>query len=551
MLARPQADIGELGRTPVMVVSAGAKSILDIPRTLESLESHGVCVLAYGVDDFPAFFTRDSGALAPARVDTPAEAAAVAHSQRGLGLESGMLVGVPIPTEAEAEGSLVQAAIDQALGEADAAGLGGREVTPFLLKRINEISGGASLRANIALVLNNARVGADIAVALAEITRLRGGEHTTRLRGGADDDAPVPAPVPVVVVGGAVADLLAAPAAGTTLLLRTSNPGSLRVSAGGVGRNIAEALARLGCTPHLISAVGADGLGTMVLESLRHVEGGLGDGGITDGILQVDGQRTATYTALMDDHGDLCAAVADMSVHGAVTPEVLAASSAHLAAAPLCVCDANLSAEAIIALARLTKANGVPLWLEPTSVPKGAAAVSALYEAGLLGAVSYLSPNADEATAMAAALPEADGGDGIRRLGRWLRAKAAGDDETAVREAAVALVRAGVREVLVTRGARGVLWARGEADGEVFCEAHPARPVERITSTRGAGDCFVAGCAWRLAANLRAGRAPHGETSLRAAVCAGLRAAHLCVQGEDAVPPLLATEDVDLPQPGL
>ena len=172
---RVQADLDELGRTPVMVVSAGAKSILDIPLTLEVLESNGVCVLALGTDDFPAFFTRSSGCKAPARVESAAEAAGVAYAQHALGLTSGMLVGVPIPAEAEAEGARVQAAIEQALDEADTAGVAGRHVTPFLLKRINELTDGASLKSNIALVLNNAKVGADIAVELAALSKLRGG----------------------------------------------------------------------------------------------------------------------------------------------------------------------------------------------------------------------------------------------------------------------------------------------------------------------------------------------------------------------------------------
>ena len=119
-----------------------------------------------------------------------------------------------------------------------------------------------------------------------------------------------------VVVGGAVADLLAAPAAGTALLLRTSNPGTLSISPGGVARNIAEALARLGCSPRLVSAVGADGLGAIVLESLSRPRGGGSISSVnTEHVAVIEGERTATYTALMDEANDLCAAVADMSVH--------------------------------------------------------------------------------------------------------------------------------------------------------------------------------------------------------------------------------------------
>ena len=164
------ADLTELGRTPVAVVCAGAKSILDIPRTLEVLETQGAAVVGYGTDEFPAFFSRTSGCAAPARVDAPDEAAAIVRANRNLGL-GGCVFGVPIPSEHEAAGSAVQAAIDTALKEAEREGVRGREVTPFLLERVRTLTGGASLEANVALVKNNAAVGARIAVALARMDR--------------------------------------------------------------------------------------------------------------------------------------------------------------------------------------------------------------------------------------------------------------------------------------------------------------------------------------------------------------------------------------------
>ncbi|GFR49820.1 hypothetical protein Agub_g11760 [Astrephomene gubernaculifera] len=157
------ADLTELGRTPIAVVCAGAKSILDIPRTLEVLETQGVAVAAYGTDEFPAFFTPRSGCKAPARVDSAEEAAGMLASLRRLGLGSGMLVAVPVPSEHAAEGEEVEAAIHTALQEAEQRGIKGNEVTPFLLERVRSLTGGRSLAANIKLVKNNARVGAAIA----------------------------------------------------------------------------------------------------------------------------------------------------------------------------------------------------------------------------------------------------------------------------------------------------------------------------------------------------------------------------------------------------
>ena len=163
------ADLTELGRTPVAVICAGAKSVLDIPRTLEYLETQGVCVAGYGVDEFPAFFTRHSGCKAPTRFDTPRQIAAAIHAARQLELENGMVIGVPIPAEHAAAGAEVESAIETALREADDSGIKGNDVTPFLLKRIRELTGGRSLEANIHLVKNNAAVGARIAVELQRL----------------------------------------------------------------------------------------------------------------------------------------------------------------------------------------------------------------------------------------------------------------------------------------------------------------------------------------------------------------------------------------------
>ncbi|CAL5228111.1 g11186 [Coccomyxa viridis] len=161
------ADLTELGRTPVAVICAGAKSILDIPRTLEYLETQGVTVAAYGADEFPAFFTRHSGCRAPARLDSADMAAAMIRHNVELGLGSGAVIGVPIPEEHAAAGQQVEEATQQALQEAEQKGIQGSELTPFLLGRIRDLTGGASLEANIALIKHNAAVGARIAAALA------------------------------------------------------------------------------------------------------------------------------------------------------------------------------------------------------------------------------------------------------------------------------------------------------------------------------------------------------------------------------------------------
>jgi pseudouridylate synthase len=157
------ADLPELARTPIVVVCAGAKAILDLPRTLEWLETQGVPVLGWGTDEFPAFFALSSGLPVSARVNNAAETVALIRTHWGMGLGSGVLVGVPCPEEVAVPAAKVEPALRAALQQAEAEGIHGQQVTPYLLSRLSELSGGGTLRANLALLRNNARVAAEIA----------------------------------------------------------------------------------------------------------------------------------------------------------------------------------------------------------------------------------------------------------------------------------------------------------------------------------------------------------------------------------------------------
>ncbi len=163
------ADLEELAQTPVCVVCAGAKAILDLPLTLELLETRGVPVIGFQTDEFPAFYSRSSGLPVDQRVETPEEVAAIFRAQRELGLPGGVLVVVPVPVEAELPRARVEPAIQQALSEAEAQGIRGKALTPFLLTRVAALTGGDALRANLALLENNARVAAQVAVALGQL----------------------------------------------------------------------------------------------------------------------------------------------------------------------------------------------------------------------------------------------------------------------------------------------------------------------------------------------------------------------------------------------
>jgi pseudouridine-5'-phosphate glycosidase len=160
------ADLPELARTPLTVVCSGAKSVLDLPATREWLETHGVTVVGYGCDEMPAFYTRQSGLAVDARADSPEEVARLVRARDSLGLESSLVVCVPVPEESEVGEGVMEEMLTEALSAADEQGVAGRDLTPFLLAHMSRRSEGATLRANVALLESNARVAAEIAVAL-------------------------------------------------------------------------------------------------------------------------------------------------------------------------------------------------------------------------------------------------------------------------------------------------------------------------------------------------------------------------------------------------
>lgn len=164
------ADLPELAHTPIVVVCSGAKIVLDLPATREWLETYGVTVVGYGCDEFPAFYSRTSGLPIDTRANSATDVAALFHAQRALSIDSALLVTVPVPEEFEVPHAQLQTVLDQALESAERNGISGRDLTPFLLGQMAERSHGSTLRANVALLENNAHVAAEIAVALADPT---------------------------------------------------------------------------------------------------------------------------------------------------------------------------------------------------------------------------------------------------------------------------------------------------------------------------------------------------------------------------------------------
>ncbi|KAJ2879530.1 hypothetical protein H4R27_005252 [Coemansia aciculifera] len=393
------ADLTELGRTPVAVVCAGAKSILDLPKTLEFLETQGVPVVAYGESrQFPAFFSPDSGMLAPWTMQTPEQVARFIKTNAELGLMTGQVIAVPIPNEYAERSAEIECAIGVAVRESEEQGIKGKECTPFLLQRIVELTGGMSLIANIALIKNNARVASQISTSLASMGTSFQWQHKrskhTSARAGR----------PVLVVGGAAIDVTSQIGAtqATEGLSATSYPGTVLTSIGGVGQNIARAAHYLGAPTYLVSAIGNDAHGHSIKLDLARI-------GMNPAYLQfqADGARTAVYNALHQPNGDLLVAVADMDINGMLSEQQISEAFDGLEPGVVGL-DGNISTLALSTAIMLAASKKACVVFEPTSVPKCASVLFALSSISHSGAASsvnglvqIITPNALELQEMA------------------------------------------------------------------------------------------------------------------------------------------------------
>ncbi|KAJ3079845.1 hypothetical protein HK102_003472 [Quaeritorhiza haematococci] len=453
------ADLTELGRTPVAVVCAGAKSILDIERTLEYLETQGVPVVTVGPkDDFPAFYIPKSGFKSPMSLRSAAECAQMIYANQALGLQNGIVFAVPIPEADAADADRIDGAIRTALKEADKKKIRGKEITPFLLARVKALTKGASLKANIALVKNNAKVGSQIAMEYAKYQARTTPDSTFFSTPAATTTTtptsippsttmskkPKPADVPrrspagrPLIVGGTVLDITAKMdgeevqiidaratffrvcydnagehlQAGKETILGTSIPGRVHRSLGGVGRNVAEACFRTGGDPHFVSVVGGGGsvdvngdTGAGVVEEME------GWGMDCTGIVRSKTHSTAIYNAILQSDGDLIAAVADMDVHKEIDGDLVAQNiKTDPIGPPSVVClDGNVQPGSVGKIVAACAEVQVPVIFEPTSVPKCANIFHASPQD--LHALPRLvvTPNAQEAVEMAKAV-EAEG----------------------------------------------------------------------------------------------------------------------------------------------
>ena len=512
------ADLTELGRTPICVVSAGIKAFLDAQLTLEVLETQGVTVAAYRTDELPAFYTPHSGIKAPTRFDSAEECARAIRGNEALELGSGILVTVPIPEDQAPDGKKINDAILEALADAEAQGVHGKEITPFVLGRIVALTGGKSLDANIALVKNNAAVGAQIAVAYARLAKESNNNNnkeeekeTVGIKQKKKEEEKEENKI--VIFGGAIIDVITR--AATKVEAKTTSSGTVHVAVGGVGRNIAEALTRLGgVNPLFVTVVGKDSFGAVVLERLRSL------GVSVRGVITLDsgseGGRTAVCTDTMDYLGEATGGICDVDVFGKLTPEMVARFEDDVARAKMVVFDGNLSPETMAAIVAMAKKHGVPTVFEPTAADLSTKVVAA----GLLGDILYVSPNDEELGVMAHAL-SAQYTEGLNMMDGMDQCRA--------------LVRAGARNIIWKRGPEGATAVTTAGDGSVEFAHFPPPTDFTIVNVVGAGDNFLSAVLW--------GMVEKGLT-LKDAMPLGTKAARLAIQAKETVSPLLSEAEL-------
>ena len=376
------ADLIELSRTPLVVVSAGVKSILDIRKTLETLETYSVPTASFQTSEFPAFFSPTSGIRSPMRVDSAEEVANAYLESLNLGLPSGMLVAVP---NYDPAGANVERVILETIDEANKLAIEGRDVTPYILKTVSEKTDGDSLRSNTALVKRNAEVGTDIAISIAE-QKNQGDNYSIYMN--SNNGPNQVAAGRVIVVGGTVVDMVAK--SNDKIIPATSNPGSCSESDGGVGRNIADVLGQLGAEPIIFTAVGDDSRGRALRQRMEDEYDIPQD---RQHIKVVPESNTATYLAILDHEGDLHAAIADMDV----LKQIPLPDESLLSSADYMVIDANLPLEKLIRVTQSAKNMKTKVVFDPTSVPKASLLKG---NNDFLKCLSFTFPNVDELLAL-------------------------------------------------------------------------------------------------------------------------------------------------------
>ncbi|GAA6063003.1 hypothetical protein JCM10212_002644 [Sporobolomyces blumeae] len=415
------SDLISLSDTPVAVVCAGSKSILDIGLTLEYLEAHAVPVAGYKTDAWPAFYTADSGFKAPMRLDSARQVAETIRMTDRLELPASLLLGNPIPESYHAVGEELQQAVVQAVAESVENGMNkkGKEVTPWLLQRVSELTKGKSLDSNKELIRNNVKVGGEVALEYAKLlkeedplpSRFMPSSVSQPTSPSSSDalgpDPGVPTrpasqaslpPASLAVIGSLAVDITMHPFSLSPL--QTTAPGTVSMTLGGVAGNVARAAHSLlkGSTTTLIAPVGSDLLGTVARTGLEEI------GFRSDGLIErdEDGARTATCGYLVDEKGELIGGVADMAIAREVEGDKIL-DKLRETRPKVVAFDGNVSPESIARVLLYCQEAGLPTFFEPTSNANSLKLLKALQNPVLASVpppahpfVSYATPNIHE-----------------------------------------------------------------------------------------------------------------------------------------------------------
>ena len=464
------ADLLELGRTPIAVICAGIKSILDIPKTLEVLETQGVTVASFGkTREFPAFFTANSGYLSHTNVHDPREAAELIFVNKKLKVDSGIVIAVPIPDEFAADGFEIESAIKTALLEAENQKITGHAITPYLLKRVSELTDGRSLQTNLALVHNNVLVGSKIAT---ELKKLMNRDEQRNLINNTNKVINKS----ILVVGAVNVDILCTKSSGTSSGKDLAD-GFINHVLGGVGRNVAECLTRCGIHNSFISIVGNDKLGKMAIELCKE------SGMATNKINVLDGISTAVAQLLVKD-GNVLEGVSDFSSHAYLTENLIKDSDIENSSFVIVDCDTPLATGLSIA-EQCSKFN-VPLVIEPTAPTK----FQLFVDSGMLRKASMVTPNVSELSLL------------FETPSKLLAFPASFDVPEQFTGVVINMLRCldimccntNFRSVLTTLGEKGVLYCQLSSDGLLEIIYLPSAPKHvMVKSSSGAGDSFLGG----------------------------------------------------------
>ncbi|XP_025422378.1 uncharacterized protein LOC112692064 isoform X3 [Sipha flava] len=468
------ADLLELSRCPIMVVSAGIKSILDIGRTLEYLETVGVCVASYNSKgDFPAFYTKKSGYHSACDVTTPKEAASLLEQCQNTG--SGVLLAVPIPEEKITKAE-IDIAINNALNLCAKQGIMGKNVTPFVLSEVSRVTKGVSMETNISLLKNNSLIGSKIAIEYYSKVLSPWSKPIFEIKKNIKK-----ANNSVVVVGGSNVDYVLQVDEDFKLDGRML-AGQMKQVSGGVGRNIADALGRFGHDVYFLSAVGGDSNGELILKSLNHIS--------TENVVVIDDhlQPTSWCVVLQNRTGDCMACIGDMGCHEQISVDMIKINIDALYRSPLVVIDGNVCAETMKFVIGFCNEENIPVYFETTDISVAAKP----FRTDMWKGLSFISPNFEELQQISNAIPARD------RVNYAIKVSINGDDGefddardrimNSSKDVVCKLI-SHIPVIMVTLGDKGLLLASRQSDDTVSLVHYPAHKIlETPVSASGAGD---------------------------------------------------------------